>query len=186
MAGRKPLPTAVKVARGNPGKRPLNTKEPAFRVRLLRAPAYFSEEAKAQWYKIGRMLVRGGILTEADGTLLEAFCVVYARWVDSEKQVLRLGTVVKSGDGDLMRNPYLMVANRALDQLIKMMGDLGLSPSSRSRLQRNEPLEQPSLVDELFRLAHERMATVEAEDLSTWGIRELAGEDDDLMDGRDG
>lgn len=30
--GRKPTPTAIKMLEGNPGKRPLNTKEPKYKV----------------------------------------------------------------------------------------------------------------------------------------------------------
>ncbi len=173
MAGRKPLPTAVKVARGNPGKRALNEDEPQFELRLRRAPEHLSEAAKKQWYSVGRMLLKAGVLTEADATILEAFCVVYARWVDSEKQVTKIGSVVKNADGDLIRNPFLMVANRALEQLLKMMGEMGLSPSARSRLKSNLPAEQPSLADELFRLAKERATQAEGMELEAWGIERI-------------
>ena len=44
--GRKPKPTALKVLEGNPGKRPLNDREPVPPKGTLKCPAWLLPEAK--------------------------------------------------------------------------------------------------------------------------------------------
>jgi P27 family predicted phage terminase small subunit len=70
--------------------------------------------------------------------------------------VAKIGEVVKTRDGNLIQNPYLAVANRAMDQMLAYGRELGLSPSSRSRLSIAPPAEKPNLAETLFRLASER------------------------------
>jgi P27 family predicted phage terminase small subunit len=41
-----------------------------------------------------------------------------------------------------MQHPYLGIANRAIDQIMKMDAELGLTPSSRSRLHIQRPKEE--------------------------------------------
>ncbi len=73
MRGRKPVPTALKVVRGNPGKRALNTREaePAPPATLT-PPDWLAEDAKREWADKAPMLHRLGLLTEAD---LDAFAL---------------------------------------------------------------------------------------------------------------
>ena len=47
----------------------------------------------------------------------------------------RFGPVVKTKAGNLVQNPYLAVANRAMDQMLLYARELGMTPSSRSRIQ---------------------------------------------------
>ncbi len=49
MRGRKPVPTYLKVIRGNPGKRPLNENEPVPDGALADPPEWMSESQKAGW-----------------------------------------------------------------------------------------------------------------------------------------
>ena len=44
--GRKPKPTALKLLEGNPGKRPLNDREPVPPRAALKCPAWLLPEAK--------------------------------------------------------------------------------------------------------------------------------------------
>lgn len=44
--GRKPKPTALKMLEGNPGGRPLNTKEPKPEKKAPRCPSWLEDEAK--------------------------------------------------------------------------------------------------------------------------------------------
>ena len=75
------------------------------------------------------------LLTHADRAALTAYCVVYGRWVEAEKQVLKHGTIVKSPNkGFPMKSPYLTVAENAMEAMRKMMVEFGLTPSSRSRI----------------------------------------------------
>ena len=58
--GRKPIPTADKLARGNPGKRPVNQREPKPRPGLPRCPAHVTGEARREWHRMGKQLEKEG------------------------------------------------------------------------------------------------------------------------------
>lgn len=150
MAGRKPKPTALKELAGNPGKRPLNEREPKPRAAVPTAPRHLTGEARKEWRRMGRELLALGVLTTVDRAALAAYCVAYARWADAEAQVTKLGTVVKTANGNLIQNPYLAVANRAMDQMMKAAGEFGMTPSSRSRVQVQQADAGPSLAELLF------------------------------------
>jgi P27 family predicted phage terminase small subunit len=150
MAGRKPKPTALKELAGNPGKRPLNQREPKPKTTLPPCPRHLSAEARKEWRRMGGELARMGVVTVVDRAALAAYCVAYARWADAEAQVTKLGTVVKTANGNLIQNPYLAVANRAMDQMMKAAGEFGMTPSSRSRVQVQQADAGPSLAELLF------------------------------------
>ena len=133
VAGRRPIPTALKLLRGNPGHRPLNDREPAPKAKLPKVPEYLSDVAKQEWRRTGRRLAALGLVTEIDGTALAAYCVAFARWVDAEKQIQQSGTVIKVGKM-LQVSPYLAIANKAMAQMCRLLGDFGMTPSSRSRV----------------------------------------------------
>lgn len=157
MAGRKPKPTALKELAGNPGKRPLNTREPKPRTELPPCPRHLTGEARREWRRMGGELARMGVVTAVDRAALAAYCVAWARWVDAEGQVAKLGTIVKTANGNLIQNPYLAVANRALEQMTRLATEFGMTPSSRSRVQVAERDAGPSLADVLFGDALELM-----------------------------
>ena len=56
MAGRKPKPTALKKLEGNPGKRKLNTKEPAPAKGMPDCPKWLLPEAKEEWKRLCQKL----------------------------------------------------------------------------------------------------------------------------------
>ena len=135
MRGRKPKPTALKILEGNPGRRPLNDREPSLPTETPECPEFLDDEARAEWFRMAKVLQDMGLLTRADRAALAAYCVVYSRWVTAERQVQRLGTIVKSPEKNFpMKSPYLTVADQALEAMRKFMVEFGLTPSSRSRI----------------------------------------------------
>lgn len=134
--GRKPKPTAIRLLQGNPGKRPLNTAEPKPAPKIPSPPDHIKGEARKEWFRISKQLHELGLLTEIDRAALAAYCVAWGRWVEAEEQLTKYGTVIKSPDkGWLVQSPYLSIANRAMDQMAKLLAEFGMSPSSRSRVQ---------------------------------------------------
>ena len=135
MRGRKPKPTTLKILDGNPGRRPANDREPQAPVEVPDCPDFLDEEARAEWFRMAKVLRDMGLLSLADRTALAAYCVVYSRWVTAERQVQRLGTIVKSPQKNFpMKSPYLTVADQSLETMRKFMVEFGLTPSSRSRI----------------------------------------------------
>jgi len=134
VRGRKPKPTAAKALAGNPGRRPLNRAEPVYPPGVGEPPAHFSEEARAEWARVSRLMAATGALTEADRAVLALYCSVWSKWVKADAMVARTGEVLKAQDGGLYQNPYLSVANRALEQLARLAAQLGLDPTARPRV----------------------------------------------------
>ena len=132
--GRKPKPTQLKLLAGNPGHRPLNDAEPEAPVGRP-SPDFLDEVAGDEWDRICDLLERMGLLSMADRTVITAYCVIYSRWVEAERMVKKSGTIVKSPNKEsAIMSPYLCVANRAMEQMLKLCVELGLSPSARSRI----------------------------------------------------
>ncbi len=132
--GRKPQPTALKVLKGNTGRRPLNEAEPKPEVFLPRPPSHLSPVARREWRRAGAFLVEMGLMTNLDVAALAGYSVAYARWSDAEKALRKYGLMVKDADGLPMQSPYLAVANKAFEQMRVMMVEFGMSPSSRSKV----------------------------------------------------
>ena len=144
MAGRKPVPTALKVLRGNPGHRPLNTREPApARVVDLTPPAELSGVAAAEWIRLAPALQKLGLLTVIDDRALMAYCMVWARWLEAESHVRDHGLVLKGKRGAPFVSPYVKIAAQAALQLKGWIEQFGMTPSSRSRV-KTDPGDKPA------------------------------------------
>jgi phage terminase small subunit len=87
MRGRKPIPTAVKIAMGNPGKRPLNKREPKPVIAIPTCPAHLMPAAKNEWKRLAHYLHDLGVISELDRAALAAYCQAYGRWVEAEKKL---------------------------------------------------------------------------------------------------
>jgi P27 family predicted phage terminase small subunit len=125
----------LKVLSGNPGKRPLNEREPAAPQGVPEIPEWLDGEAQAEWRRITVDLAEMGLLSKADRPALAAYCTAWSRWVDAEAQVKKYGAIVKSPDkGFPMKSPYLSIADQTLETMRKLMVEFGLTPSSRSRI----------------------------------------------------
>jgi hypothetical protein len=73
-SGRRPQPTALKVLRGNPGKRPLNAREPQPPAGEVVKPAQLSSAAGVVWDAIAPACLAMGTLTTADVTAFRTLC----------------------------------------------------------------------------------------------------------------
>ena len=82
MRGRKPKPTTLKILEGNPGKRSLNEHEPQVQAEIPECPEFLDDEARAEWFRMAKVLQDMGLLTQADRAALAAYCVAYSCWVN--------------------------------------------------------------------------------------------------------
>ncbi len=140
MLGRPRKPTRIKELEGNPGKRPLNKFEPQFEIPagLPAPPDFLDEDGLREWARAGKLLIEAKVLTEGDLSALAAYCAIYSRWAEAERKVRRMGSVVNlSKDKEKpfpALNPWLSVANTCLKQMRAYLAELGLTPSSRSKI----------------------------------------------------
>ncbi len=134
MRGRKPKPTAVKIFQGNPGKRPLNRHEPMPPIAVPECPLELSETARAEWNRVVKDLARLKMLTALDRAALAAYCEAYAMWTDAITQIRKFGTIVKSPSGYPIQSPYVAIANRQAEIMLRIGSEFGFTPASRSRI----------------------------------------------------
>ncbi len=134
MRGRKPKPTRLKILEGNPGRRPVNGQEPRPPGGLPSCPAHLSPSAKAEWKRLAGSLNRIGMLTEIDRAAMAAYCQAYGRWVEAERKLAETPALLKTPAGYVQPSPWIAIANKQLELMAKFMAELGLTPSSRSRL----------------------------------------------------
>lgn len=137
MKGRKPTPTAKKKLQGNPGKRPLNEREPRFMPSPLDPPAWLIDErAREEWAALAPALLAQGMLTVADRVGFGAYCMSVSRWLQAEAIVAKSPSMVfKTPAGYVQQMPHIGIAHRYLDQVRALAAEFGFTPASRSRLQ---------------------------------------------------
>lgn len=135
--GRKPTPTEIKKAMGNPGKRPLNYEEPDAPDGAPVMPEFLSHEARQEWNRIVPILDEMNILKTSDLALLASYCQEYGNYVIAQNMIFETGgsvieTVSHSGSIIMKKNPWLTASNEAYDRMNKAGARLGLSPSDRT------------------------------------------------------
>lgn len=132
--GRKPIPTAIKILEGNPGKRPLNTKEPRPEHIAPACPKWLDQEAKREWRRLAPKLTQMGVLTTVDRAAFAGYCQSYARWKENEEFISKNGSLVRTPSGYWQQIPQVSIAQQYLKQMGRYAEQFGLTPASRSRL----------------------------------------------------
>ena len=151
MKGRKPKPTLLKLLDGNPGKRPLNDREPVPPDGVPDCPDFLDDTAREEWFRTAQVLKEMQLLSRADRSALAAYCVAYSRWVQAEAQVKKHGMIVKSPDkGFPMKSPFLSIADQTMEEMRKFMVEFGLTPSSRSRIRVPDDPAAASALDDFL------------------------------------
>ena len=138
--GPPPMPTKLKLMRGNPGKRAINKREPKPKRETPRCPIWLTPEAKKFWKQIVPELRRLGVLTVIDGAALAGLCQCYARWRAAEEFIATNGECYPLRDGHgklryMQQFPQVSIARNLLHQLRGLYQEFGLTPASRTRLQ---------------------------------------------------
>jgi P27 family predicted phage terminase small subunit len=150
MRGPKPVPTALKILRGNPGKRAINKREPRPATGRLVCPDHLGVDARREWKRIVRVLPRG-MVTTVDLGVLANYCEAHGRWLEAKR---RLGPpeqwVQKTKTGYEYANPWLGVMNKAWDHKLKAAAEMGFTPASRSRVHVVDGEEKRSVLEDLL------------------------------------
>ena len=138
--GRPPKPTALKLVQGNPGRRPIEKGETTPEVGIPDCPAHLTADAKTEWDRITPLLFRYRLVTNIDTASLALYCQAYGRWQEAERKIAEMkekggdGLLIKAPSGYPIQNPYLAIANRAMEDCYKYLQQFGLSPSARTRV----------------------------------------------------
>ena len=134
IRGPKPKPTAIKILEGNPGKRPLNNKEPKAPQGMPECPEWLEPEAKEVWNRLCVELARMGTLTTVDREVFASFCQSYARWKEAEEFISKHGTIMRTPSGYIQQLPQVSIAQTYMKRMNETGSLLGLNASARSRI----------------------------------------------------
>lgn len=150
MAAPRPRPSLQVVREGNPGHRPV-------REGLKLPPAELTEPdwlqtfpkvpgrdragemrrarfvARREWRRVVPVLQKTAGLGAVDAAILHDLCVIVARLDQAERDISRNGIWVP-GERGAQKNPCVTAAAGYRTQLKAYIGELGLSPSSRTKL----------------------------------------------------
>jgi P27 family predicted phage terminase small subunit len=137
MRGRKPKPTVLKFREGNPGKRPLNAREPKPRSLAPECPPELTApDAIEEWTRTIVPAIESGQITAADRVFAIAHCELWATWRSQLADAARHAHIVAVGPNQHpMPNPARGMANKTFTLLAKVDAELGFTPTSRSRVQ---------------------------------------------------
>jgi P27 family predicted phage terminase small subunit len=156
--GPVPMSSSLRMLKGNPGRRPMATREPVVPLGIPPPPEVLTGVALEEWRRLTPLLFDAGLLTHLDRTAVALYCVAWGDWLDAEAHLRQFGTVVRKVRGGQGPSPWLRVANTAYAQMRALANELGLSPASRSRIHVDPPKPESALDVFTRRHDHTRVA----------------------------
>jgi P27 family predicted phage terminase small subunit len=134
--GPPPEPTALRILRGNPSRRPLNRNEPHPQSdpECPKPPGFLFGHAADEWRRIGPELHANGLLTRLDTTTFAVYCTAYGRWRTAEEMLEKEDLVTPGSSRNKVTNPILKIAVEAARDVIRYGNEFGLTPSARARV----------------------------------------------------
>lgn len=133
--GPAPEPIPLRLLKGNPSKRPINSQAPEPEIEEPTRPGWLSTEAKREWTRIVPELRKLGLLSKIDRAALAMYCQAWARWVQAEKALEACETLTFStAKGYVQQRPEVGIARTAARELRAICQEFGFTPSARSRV----------------------------------------------------
>src|SRR5215203_4208277 len=116
-------------------KRPATaaTAPEAAQLHDLECPAELPPLAREEWNRIVGELIALGVLSRFDRGPLAIYCAAYAAWAEAIEAMQTFGMMIKSPSGYPVQSPYVAIANRQAEVMLRIAGEFGFTPASRSR-----------------------------------------------------
>jgi P27 family predicted phage terminase small subunit len=145
--GPKTKPTSLKLVTGTARAGRLNADEPRPEVARPDPPDHLTDAARAEWHRVVGELIALGLLTNLDRGALGAYCQAYGRWSAAEHALARMasrdastdGLIVRTKSGNVIQNPLVGTANKAMADMVRYAAEFGLTPSARTRVSGGDP-----------------------------------------------
>lgn len=153
--GPRPEPTQLKVLRGNPGRRPVNKKEPQPSSDGVVMPSHLGEVARAKWQDILPLLQAVKVMTRADVEALARYCDTYEWWISTRAVLKKDGDTypILNDAGEIKyiaQRPEVSIAHKLAAQLRQLESDFGLSPAARSSLKVEPDAKEESVLSKFL------------------------------------
>ena len=126
-------PTALKILAGTARASRIDPNEPQPNIKLAAPPKHLSDEAKKEWRRIGKKLLRLGIVSEIDYAALGLYCENWSRWIEAELAMQKYGLMLVKDKFPTV-SPYLKIANDAMAGMLRVLVEFGMTPSARTRV----------------------------------------------------
>ena len=152
MRGRKPLPSKVIELKGGTQHthRPLRKNEPKPTATIPKCPEHLDKEAQAEWKRMAKELKPLGILTQLDKNIFAVYCQAFSTWAQATRKITEMGMVRVTKNGFTEQNPFLPIANKAKEQMMKALIEMGMTPSSRARVKVTSPPKEEDDKERFF------------------------------------
>lgn len=128
----------MKVAKGNPGRRPIGVDADASDSSArVDAPVWLEGEALVIWRRIAPRLVSLRLLSVTDAETFARYCRDFARWLKMQKRLDELGEIyeIETASGVVRRpDPAFLISHHLGRRLEATEDRFGLNPAERQRI----------------------------------------------------
>jgi len=100
-------------------------------------PSWLDNMAKTEWKRVVPLIDRNRF-TELDLKSLEAYCQAYAKWKRAEMILMKEGYTFETPNGYVQQRPEVSIAKDAFTSMQTIAKELGFTPASRIRMDKNE------------------------------------------------
>ncbi len=140
--GPRPVPTHLRVLRGNPDHRPIrNEPQPLIPDDCPEPPPFLSAYANDEWWRIGDELHRLGLLTKVDIPALAAYCDAFGQWRMAAESLAKMQANDPIMNGMIIKpnttagvNPLVSSCASIAADVVRYAAEFGLTPAARSRI----------------------------------------------------
>jgi len=138
VRGRKRTPSTIHLLEGGVGKthraKSYRSGEPKPPAVIPKCPRHLDKEARAEWRRMVKELEPLGILTNLDKAIFASYCQAWSEWIAATLAVQKMGMVGPGSKGVPVINPVYKLIDASNARMIKALIEMGMSPSSRSRV----------------------------------------------------
>lgn len=128
------MPKHLRLVKGNPSRRPINEDEPKPEAKAPSCPNHLNADAKREWKRVTKELLKLGLLTEIDRAAIARYCQAWGEWCEATRKIDKLGMLVRTPNGYPVPSPYVVIANQAHKRMLDIEAQFGMTPSSRTRV----------------------------------------------------
>jgi P27 family predicted phage terminase small subunit len=101
---------------------------------VIECPAELGPIARQEWDRIVPILAAADRLNELDRGPLAIYCNAYAAWLEAVTALQTYGTMMKSPIGYPIQSPYVSIASKNAEIMIRVGAEFGFTSASRTRL----------------------------------------------------
>jgi P27 family predicted phage terminase small subunit len=138
MASPKPVPTKLRILRGETKPSRINANEPYPREGLPTCPENVTKEVREIWDYTLDGLAYMGLAAGIDRDALVAYCSAVAAHRVAAARIEDKGLFTNGPHGETTANPAWRIMNEAANQIRQFAGQFGLTPSARVGLKAPE------------------------------------------------